>query len=150
MTHKYTSHKSSLFLLELILAILFFSIASAVCVQLFVKSHLLSRQAEILSIAVNECSDVAEIILSADTDAEMLTRLKNAYPEAQTSGSQLLIPYDDTHALTVSYAFSEIQGNQLSVQAGIIFEDFETTERIYGLEITHQVQDSLQLEADHE
>lgn len=150
MAHKYTSHKSSLFLLELILAILFFSIASAVCVQLFVKSHLLSRQAEILSIAVNECSDVAEIILSADTDSEVFTRLQHAYPDAKTSNNQLQILYNDTHTLTVSYVFSELMDDKVSVHADISYENLETRETIYELEIAHQVQDSLLLEADDE
>ena len=36
--------RSSLFLLELIIAILFFSLTSAVCVQIFVRAHLISRQ----------------------------------------------------------------------------------------------------------
>ena len=34
-----THSGSSLFLMELILAILFFSVASAVCVQLFARAH---------------------------------------------------------------------------------------------------------------
>ena len=37
------SSKSSLFLIELILAIFFFIIAMAVCLQLFVKAHTLSN-----------------------------------------------------------------------------------------------------------
>ena len=36
--------RSSLFLMEMIIAILFFSLASAVCIQLFARSHLLSTQ----------------------------------------------------------------------------------------------------------
>ena len=150
MAHRYTSHKSSLFLLELILAILFFSIASAVCVQLFVKSHLLSRQAEILSIAVNECSDAAEIILSADTDSEVLKRLQLAYPDAKVSDDQLLIHFDDAYVVSVSCAFSKAAANQVLIQADISFENPQTSEIIYELEITHQVQDSLHLEADDE
>ncbi len=150
MAYKYTSHKSSLFLLELILAILFFSIASAVCVQLFVKSHLLSRQAEILSIAVNECSDAAEIILSADTDAEVLERLYAAYPDAQRSNYQMLISYDDTHALIVSCAFSGLSDGMVFVEARIVFENQKTGEYLYELNIIHQVQDYLLLEAENE
>ncbi len=49
MKHRNRAQSSSLFLLELILAILFFSLASAVCVQFFVKSHLLSRDARNLN-----------------------------------------------------------------------------------------------------
>ena len=55
------SSKSSLFLMELILSILFFSLASVVCVQLFVKSHLISEQSTDSSNAVNLSQDVAEI-----------------------------------------------------------------------------------------
>ena len=36
--------KSGSFLMELILSILFFSVASAVCIQLFAKAHLLDQK----------------------------------------------------------------------------------------------------------
>ena len=49
MNRKNRAQSSTLFLLELILAILFFSLASAVCVQFFVKSRLLSRGAQNLN-----------------------------------------------------------------------------------------------------
>ena len=54
MKHRNRAKSSSLFLLELVLAILFFSLASAVCVQFFVKSHILSRDAQRLNHAVSE------------------------------------------------------------------------------------------------
>ena len=38
--------RSSLFLLELIIAILFFSLTSAVCVQFFARAHRISRQTQ--------------------------------------------------------------------------------------------------------
>lgn len=136
MAHKYTSHKSSLFLLELILAILFFSIASAVCVQLFVKSHLLSKQAEILSVAVNECSDAAEIIYSADTETEVMERLKNAYPKAKNINNQLTIPYSATHQTVIDYQFST---NSAGLKAYIVFEEISSAREIYHLSIEHQL-----------
>ena len=40
------SSKSSLFLIELIISILFFSIASAACIQLFVKAHLTDEKTQ--------------------------------------------------------------------------------------------------------
>lgn len=43
MESKYSS-KASLFLMELIIAVLFFAISSAICTQMFVKSHLISQQ----------------------------------------------------------------------------------------------------------
>ncbi len=134
MTHKYTSHKSSLFLLELILAILFFSIASAVCVQLFVKSHLLSKDAQNLSIAVNECSDMAEIIYSSDTQEEMLDRLKNAYPNAQIDGSKIFIPYDENFQKQIVYEIISQSDGSSILHANISFGD------VYDLNISHRME----------
>lgn len=71
MINKKRARSSSLFLMELILAILFFSIASAVCVQFFVNSHLLCTQSQALNHAVNECTSVAECL--SVTAAEDLT-----------------------------------------------------------------------------
>ena len=67
MRHK-TNTRSSLFLMELIIAILFFSLASAVCLRMFAKSHQLNTDA------------VAELIrydLQNDTRT-----LSDTYPEA--------------------------------------------------------------------
>ena len=57
-----TENTSSLFLLELILAVLFFSVASALCIQIFTKAHLMSQDARDLNFAVNEVSSMAEQI----------------------------------------------------------------------------------------
>lgn len=64
--------KSSLFLMELIMAILFFAIATIVCVQLFVKSHVLSEESVRLNYAVNWCSILAEGFYACDADMEAM------------------------------------------------------------------------------
>ena len=58
------SSKSSLFLMEMIIAILFFSLASAVCIQLFVKSHLLGKTTTEENKALLMCQNFSEIYLS--------------------------------------------------------------------------------------
>ena len=58
--------RSSLFLMELIIAILFFSLTGAVCIQLFVKAHLISRSTIELNHAIVQAQNLAEIWLSAD------------------------------------------------------------------------------------
>lgn len=93
MKRKNRARSSSLFLMELILAILFFSVASAVCVQFFVKSHLLSKQAHAMNYAVNECSNVAEILSTADGITESKRLLEETYP---TGYSDSAIYYDKT------------------------------------------------------
>lgn len=45
MNRRTTARGSSLFLIELIISILFFAVASSVCVQFFVKARLMSREA---------------------------------------------------------------------------------------------------------
>lgn len=56
--------RSSLFLLELIIAILFFSLTSAVCVQIFVRAHLISRQTQELNTALEKVSGFCEVFLA--------------------------------------------------------------------------------------
>ena len=146
MTHNNTSHKSSLLLLELILAILFFSIASAVCVQLFVKSHLLSKQAETLSIAVNECSDAAEIILSANSQSEIFERLASAYPDAvwsdyKNNQFEVEASYDEKSQMTISCSFFYSDSGSSEISAKISFSDRKTDVLIYELEIKHALLD---------
>lgn len=70
--------RSSLFLMELIIAILFFCLSSAVCVRFFVKSHLTEKETEALNQAVNCASSVAEIIRSSD---DLPSVLKEQFPE---------------------------------------------------------------------
>ncbi len=102
MIRRSRAQSSSLFLMELILAILFFSVTSAVCVQFFVKSHLLSRDSKILSQAVNECANIAEIYDASDSIDDALLSLADAYPDlvsketASGTAAKANVYYDDT------------------------------------------------------
>lgn len=69
-----THSGSSLFLMELILAILFFSVASAVCVQLFARAHTASEQSAALNRAVLAAESAAESFKGAD-DLDEAVRL---------------------------------------------------------------------------
>ena len=72
---KYQRHNntSNLFLLELILAVLFFSVASALCIQIFTKAHLMSQDARDLNFAVNEVSSMAEQISAGTLHSDTAT-----------------------------------------------------------------------------
>lgn len=52
----------------MIIAILFFSLASAVCIQLFAKSHLLSTQTVNQNHAVIQAQNLAESYLALEGD----------------------------------------------------------------------------------
>lgn len=81
MVDRSRARSSSLFLMELILAILFFSVASAVCVEFFAKAHLMRLDSEALTHAVNECSGAAEILCTVDSPASGIELLETLYPD---------------------------------------------------------------------
>lgn len=60
------SSKSSLFLIELITAILFFSLASAACIQLFVKAHLLDVKTQESNQIIMWSQNLAELWYATD------------------------------------------------------------------------------------
>lgn len=79
MQTKNTS-KSGIFLMELILSILFFSIAAAVCVKLFVTAHRLSDQSVNLNHAVAMAESIAEAFYGCNGNAGELEAL---FPDAR-------------------------------------------------------------------
>ena len=58
---KDSSRRSNLLLMEIILSVLFFSFASAVCLQMFVRASLLGRETRELDMAVRYVSSAAEL-----------------------------------------------------------------------------------------
>ena len=75
--------RSGMLLLELMMAILIFSLSAAVCIQVFVKAHDLSARAEDLSQAVNSCGSAAEILRTADSPREGLDLLEQMCTQTQ-------------------------------------------------------------------
>lgn len=69
------SSKSGLFLMELLMGILFFSVACAVCVKLFVTSSQLSRQSVSLNHAVSLAESIAESFYGCNGDPKALSQL---------------------------------------------------------------------------
>lgn len=86
------SSKSSLFLIELIIAILFFSIGSAVCVRAFVKAHSLSTDAKDLSFASAQVSSMASVLKYTDRS---LASIREYFPDAAGSDEEFLVFYDE-------------------------------------------------------
>ena len=83
--------KSGLFLMELMIAILFFSLASAICIRLFAWAHLTSVSSSELSMATVTAQTAAECFKSADGSAEKLTQLLDG---AQPAGNGVAVYYD--------------------------------------------------------
>ena len=132
---------SGIFLIELILAIFFFSLASAVCVQIFVKSHLLSKDAEKLNFAVNECSSIAELITATDCTSPMTLYYDFEFTPCDQANAtyQLVVSFKD-----LSDTFSSSTEPFTTYDAHILFEELSTKASIYSLNVTHHIAKEVQ------
>ena len=91
--NKRNASQSSLFLLELIFVIFFFSLTSMLCVQVFVKAHLTSKEAKEESLGSTLVSSVAEALSYMDT-SNTNTPFEELFPKAKkpkTDGRLLMM-----------------------------------------------------------
>ena len=87
--------KSSLFLIETIIAVLFFSICSAICVEIFAKAYTVSCDTQSLNGAVNLCTSTAELFYGYNGD---LSKVQNTVDPRRMSTYQngiLTFYYDE-------------------------------------------------------
>lgn len=121
---KYQRHNniSSLFLLELILAILFFSVASALCIQIFTKAHLMSQDARDLNFAVNEVSSMAEQ-MPDDSLQDAAAYYNSSYASCEKA--------DAVYVLTVHY-----EPEDTLLKAHISMDTIADNRNIYTLDVT--------------
>ena len=156
---KYQRHNntSSLFLLELILAVLFFSVASALCIQIFTKAHLMSQDARNLNFAVNEVSSMAEQIsagtLHPDTAASSDDTAASSGDTASDPSTQISNDawQDDTAYYDSSYASCEkadavyvltvhYEPEDTLLKAHISMDTIADNRNIYTLDVTNHLQ----------
>ena len=163
---KYQRHNntSSLFLLELILAVLFFSVASALCIQIFTKAHLMSQDARDLNFAVNEVSSMAEQISagtlhpataasSDDTAASSGDTAASSDDTASDPSTQISNDawQDDTAYYDSSYASCEkadavyvltvhYEPEDTLLKAHISMDTIADNRNIYTLDVTNHLQ----------
>ena len=145
---KYQRHNniSILFLLELILAVLFFSVASALCIQIFTKAHLMSQDARDLNFAVNEVSSMAEQIsagtLHSDTAASSDDTASDPSTQMPDDSLQDAAAYYDSgyascekadavYVLTVHY-----EPENTLLKAHISMDTIADNRNIYTLDVT--------------
>lgn len=121
---KYQRHNntSSLFLLELILAVLFFSVASALCIQIFTKAHLMSQDARNLNFAVNEVSSMAEQ-MPDDSLQDAAAYYDSSYASCKKA--------DAVYVLTVHY-----EPEDTLLKAHISMDTVADNRNIYTLDVT--------------
>ena len=138
-----TTSKSSLFLMELIISILFFSLSSAVCIQLFVKAHNLDLETTTQNHGVLCAQNIAEEFLGVDGDSTALGDLFS-YEETASDTSSMNIYFNkkwdecpkDSAIYTASIAF-ETKPSLLN--ANISIQEISQTATIYELTISKHI-----------
>ena len=128
----------------MIIAILFFSLASAVCIQLFAKSHLLSTQTVNKNHAVIWAQNLAESYLAAEGDLGAMHDLFT--PSQQTEEDTLTLYFDSQWNLCTAednadfYAeLKSTPAEEIGIMKGeITVYDVSTPESpIYTLSVMH-------------
>lgn len=99
-----SSSKSSLFLIELIIAIFFFMLTTTICVQLFVKSHTISQETTSLNHAVLWTQNLAEVFTNQNGNYTAIKKLYNKSDRIQytalSSEDHLLLLFDSDWVIT--------------------------------------------------
>lgn len=133
--------RSSLFLIELMVSILFFALASAVCIQVFAKSHTKSIETAKLNMAVANAQSAAEIFLNNDSPEDMLLLV---FPEGQMSADAFTAYFDkdfnSCHKKDASYMLNVRINSKASDQISQITVSESGSEKIiYSLELKKHV-----------
>ena len=119
-------NKSSLFLMELIIAILFFAISSAICVQVFIKARTMNVESQYRSQASLIASNIAEVYKSEQLDKYY-----------QIEDNCLYFNESQQPVSSTKYVYKVIlkeENDNLSIL--VLYEG----EEIYSLECTHYKQ----------
>lgn len=129
--------KASIFLLEIMLNVFFFTILVTICLQLFFKAHQLSDATTDLHHAVTTCNSIAEIYQSEANELEFLL---NIYPDAVLLDDSILIYFDKNYVKCPKTAASYRAMLSLNTEnpvhnAEILFSTIDGTEEIYTLQI---------------
>lgn len=136
-----SADRSSLFLIELMIAILFFALASAVCIQVFTKSHIKSLETEQLNMAVSKAQSAAEIFLAEEHPEDSL---KDIFKEGQMKKDTFTIYYDENFvpaqqesaSCLLAVQIGEAEGFQT---AGIDVRSLESGKSIYSLTVKKHI-----------
>lgn len=130
--------KSGPFLIELIISILFFSVASAVCMQLFVQAHLVSKESNDTNMAVITAQTAAECIKGTNGSGDKLKEFLGAVQG--TDNNVYEVRYDknwspisdESYVYKMIIQFDETDNNFVNASINVIKSDNQTS--IYTLE----------------
>ena len=142
--NKYRHPKSSLFLMEIMINILFFAVLVTICLQLFFKAHNLSEDTSVLHQAITSCTSIAEVYQSNPNGKEVILTI---YPDAIALNKTILIYFDENYipcAESASSYRAVLEHNEETYTANIMFHSNNSTEAIYTLSVSSYTPETLE------
>lgn len=132
---KYRHSKSSLFLIEIMLNLLFFAVLVTICLQLFFKAHNLSKDTTVLHRAVTACTSIAEVYQSNLGEEDMLLTI---FPEAVFLTDTILIYFDSDFAPCSEFdsTYRAVLTTNADDTLSIRFLRKESSDAIYQLSVS--------------
>lgn len=136
-----TTSKTSLFLMELIITILFFSLASTVCIQLFVKAHLLGEETIIQNHSIVIAQNIAESFYQFDGDIDSMRSLLGGTSTQENSFSL----YTDTEwnscekaeaAFITTFSLTK---EETMIYGEILIQNVENASEVYSLSLASHI-----------
>lgn len=110
--------RSSLFLLELMTAILLFCLCAGYCVRMFVRAHEVSTESAALTHAVRQCSNAAELFRSA---ADYRSAFAEEYPDGVwTDDTTFEIRYDKDWRICSAEETNYLYMIQITIAPGAV------------------------------
>jgi len=111
--------KSTLFLMELIIVILFFALSSAVCMRIFVYAHQLEKTTENVNHAVLWAGNAAELFYEYEDTKDVENTLNEAY-----KSSELYSAYDISLSFSKDNSFAYMAYSFVDKADGTVIYDF--------------------------
>lgn len=133
---KLNRNKSGLFLMELIVVTLFFSVAAVIVLKIFYTGEKLSRESQSLTNAVIQAQNAAQLIKSDSGKTESLC---DYYGTTENNGSIVVyfddefIPCDNDDSASIKMVVTQTTSGQI-VNSNIDFVHIANDRSVYSLE----------------
>lgn len=129
--------------MELIFAILFFAIASVVCVQIFAKAHTMVGDARDLNYAVNECASVAETVAVSESRQNAIDSIAGRYENSETDNNKVIAYFDEDFTQCSKDKAAYVLTTDISSKSRMVTAEIAVTaadgDEIYSIEAKHHI-----------
>lgn len=137
-----TRNQSSLFLIEVIIAVFFFAITAVVCIRIFVKAHIVSEKSHELTQSYIEADNMAQVFMNCGASIDLIISHYSEYAvtlsqEGDYTGT-IVIFYDSDYR-PIPHPTDNINETVASTAYELILsQNLEDASDVYEDSLSHQ------------